>query len=200
LTLDYGLWNVLVSTATLIVVAATAAVALRQIRQLRAQTTLAGLLKVLEDWRDPTYQAGWTFVITELPGKLGDPAFVNELDQPGIDRSRHPELDVCDWYEQIGSYMKYGLLDERMMMDVSATSCNRAWHALEPVVMRMRRTRDQALYENFEYMAARGVLFQRAHPRGCYPRDTPRMAQLGGAHIHGQRLHDVSEEVVPETV
>jgi hypothetical protein len=72
---------------------------------------------------------------------------------------------VCDWYEQLGSYIKYGLIDEEVMLDVSASSTNAAWAALEPVIRRMRRTRSEALYENFEYYVARGVLFQRAHPR-----------------------------------
>ena len=49
MTLDLGLWNAIVSTVTLVVVAGAAFAALRQIRQLRAQTTLAGLLKVLDD-------------------------------------------------------------------------------------------------------------------------------------------------------
>ncbi len=186
MTLDLGLWNALVSTATLLVVAATAIAALRQIRHLRAQNTLAGLLKVLDDWRDPEFQRWLAFVRHELPNRINDPAFMDELDGR-VDRSRHPELYICDWYEQVGSFLKHGLLDERVMMDVSSSSCNATWAALEPVSARMRRTRSNALYENFEYMAARGVLFERAHPGGCYPKDTPRLAELGGAHVYGSR-------------
>ena len=50
----------------------------------------------------------------------------------------------------------------------------------------MRRTRGDALYENFEYLAVRGVLFDRAHPHGCYPRGTPRIAELGGPRAYGK--------------
>jgi len=196
LTLDYSLWNALISTATLLVVAGAAFAALRQIRQLRAQTTLAGLLKVLDDWRDPEFQRTMSYVRHELPQKVHDPAFLEDLDDH-LDQVKHPEIMICAWYEQIGSYIKYGLLDERIMMDVASGSTNAMWQALEPVVERMRRTRGDALWENFEYMAARGVLWQRAHPGGCYPRDTPRMAALGGADAYGRAVEKAASEPSP---
>ena len=192
MTLDLGLWNAIVSTVTLVVVAGAAFAALRQIRQLRAQTTLAGLLKVLDDWRDPEFQRIVSYVRNELPQKLQDPTFLDDLDHR-FDQDKHPEIAICAWYEQIGSYIKHGLLDERIMMDVASSSTNTMWHALQPVVERMRRTRNDALWENFEYMAARGVLFERAHPHGCYPRDTPRMAELGGAHAYGKPIQPATE-------
>jgi uncharacterized protein DUF4760 len=194
MTTDFALWNAVVSTVTLLVVAGAAFAALRQIRQLRAQTTLAGLLKVLDDWRDPEFQRILSYVRNDLQQKLQDPAFLDDLDH-GLDQVKHPEVAICAWYEQIGSYMKHGLLDERVMMDVASSSTNTAWHALEPVIMRMRRTRSDALWENFEYMAARGILFERAHPNGCYPRDTPRMAAFGGAHAYGKPIERRSAEV-----
>lgn len=196
MTTDFALWNAVVSTVTLLVVAGAAFAALRQIRQLRAQTTLAGLLKVLDDWRDPEFQRILTYVRHELPEKVKDPAFLEDLDH-NLDATKHPEITICSWYEQIGSYMKHGLLDEAVMMDVASSSSNKIWHALEPVIERMRRTRGNALWENFEYMAARGVLFERAHPNGCYPRGTPRMADLGGAHAYGRRIERPASETSP---
>jgi hypothetical protein len=177
---DYGLWNAVVSTATLVVVAAAAVAALRQIQHLRAQNTLQGLLKVLDDWRDPTFREWVNYVRTQLPARMAEPGFFQEFDGP-IDRARHPELHICDWYEQVGSYVKHGLLDERIMMDVSSGSAPYIWWAIEPVISYMRRTRGDSLYENFEYFAARGVLFIRAHPHGLYPAGTPRMRDLRDA-------------------
>ncbi len=196
MTTDFALWNAVVSTVTLLVVAGTAFAALRQIRHLRAQTTLAGMLKVLDDWRDPEFRRTMSYVQHELQEKLRDPAFLEEFDHI-TDPVKHPEISICAWFEQIGSYMKHGLLDERVMMDVASSSTNTMWHALEPVVERMRRTRSNALWENFEYMAARGVLFERAHPNGCYPRGTPRMAELGGAHAYGKAIARPDSETSP---
>ena len=178
MTIDYGLWNAIVSTVTLLVVVATAIAALRQIRHLRAQNTLSGLLKVLDDWRDPTFQKWLHYVRMELPERTKDPSYFDDLGLGAIDRVKHPELNICDWYEQVGSYMKYGLLDERTMMDVSSSSCKAAWDSIQPVIERMRQTRGDVLYENFEYMAVRGILFSRANPNGCYPPGTPRMRDL----------------------
>ena len=175
--MDYGLWNAIVSTATLVVVAAAAIAAVRQIGHLRAQNTLQGLLKILDDWRDPTFQEWITYVRTQLPKRIAEPGFFEELDGR-VDRARHPELNICDWYEQVGSYMKFGLLDERTMMDVSSGSAPSLWTAIEPVISHMRKRRGDSLYENFEYFAARGVLYARAHPNGSYPADTPRMRVL----------------------
>jgi hypothetical protein len=199
LTVDYALWNAIVSTVTLLVVGGAAFAALRQIRQLRAQTTLAGLLKVLDDWRDPAFQRTISYVRNELPKKVQEAGFLDDLDH-SHDEVKHPELAICAWYEQIGSYMKYGLLDERVMLDVASGSTTIMWQACAPVVERMRRTRGPSLWENFEYMAARSILFQRAHPDGCYPRDTPRIAELGDVHPYGRPLESTTPEAAfPET-
>lgn len=196
MTIDLAFWNALISTATLIVVATASIAAFRQIRHLRAQTSLAGFLKVVGDWRDPEFKRDLDYVRRTLPQKLAEPGYLDDLDKGGIDRSKHPELNVCDWYEQIGSFMKYGLVDENVLLDVSSSSANAMWGMLEPVITRMRRTRGNALYENFEYFAARGVLFERAHPGGCYPKNTPRMAQLGGAQAYGK---PVTPAAIPST-
>ncbi len=180
MTIDYGMWNALVSTLTLLVVAATAFVGLRQVRHLRGQNTLNGLLKVLDDWRDPQFQSWMDYLRHELPERVKDPEFLAELDHRPIDRRRHAELHICDWYEQVGSYLKHGLLDEQTMMDVGCSSAEGIWNMVEPVIERMRRTRGDELYENFEYLVVRGVMFQRKYPHGTYPAGMPRLRDLRG--------------------
>jgi hypothetical protein len=83
--------------------------------------------------------------------------------------------------------MKHGLLDEDLFMDIAASSCNRAWQALEPVILHLRATRGDTVYENFEYMAVRGILFQRRNG-SAYPRGTPRIRELGGPTAFGRRV------------
>ena len=92
---DLAFWNAVVSTATLIVVAAASIAAFRQIRHLRAQTSLEGFLKVLDDWRDPAFSADREYVRGELPAKLAEPGYLESLDAPGrVDRAEHRELNV----------------------------------------------------------------------------------------------------------
>ncbi|HEY4441059.1 MAG TPA: hypothetical protein VGN14_11440 [Candidatus Elarobacter sp.] len=177
MTIDLGLWNAVVSTVTLIVIAATAFIGLRQVRHLRGQNSLTALLQVLEDWRDPQLTAWVAYVRNELPERLKDPAYLAELEGT-VDRGRHPELNVCDWYEQLGSYVKFGLLDERTTLDVACGPVVHLWERIEPCIERMRLTRGPSLYENFEYLAVRAVLYSRAHPHGTYPATTPRFSEL----------------------
>ena len=80
----------------------------------------------------------------------------------------------------IGSYLKYGLFDADVLLDVTATSINRLWTQLAPAIERMRVTRGESLYENFEYWAAKGRLWAKANPGGAYPKKMPRMRDLKG--------------------
>src|SRR5947207_3859628 len=142
-----------------------------QLRHLRAQNTLNAELAILKDWNDPQFRQWRFYIAGEMQTKIKDPAFLAEYDAPEVDRSRHPELYACDWLEQIGSYLKYGLLDPDVLLDVTSTSINRLWNQLAPAIERMRVTRGDSLYENFEYWAAKGRLWAKAHPGGAYPRN-----------------------------
>lgn len=137
-------------------------------------------LAILKDWSDPHFRDWRYYIAGELQAKLKDPAFLAEYDAPEVDRSRHPELYACDWLEQIGSYLKYGLFDADVLLDVTSTSINRLWNQLAPAIERMRATRGESLYENFEYWAAKGRLWAKANPGGAYPKNMPRMRELKG--------------------
>ena len=83
----------------------------------------------------------------ELQTRLKDPAFLAEYQtRPEVDRSRHPELYACDWMEQSRvPYLKYGLFDTDVLLDVTSTSINRLWNQLAPAIERMRVTRAATL-------------------------------------------------------
>ena len=173
-------WALIINAVTLLVIIATALAGLIQLRHLRAQNTLNAELAILKDWNDPQFRQWREYIAGEMQAKLKDPDFLAEYDVPNIDRARHPELYACDWLEQIGSYLKYGLFEPDVLLDVTCTSVNRLWNQLEPAIERMRVTRGDSLYENFEYWAARGRLWAQAHPGGGYPRRIPRMRDLKG--------------------
>ena len=116
--------------------------------------------------------------------KIKDPAFLAEYDAPEVDRSRHPELYACDWLEQIGSYLKYGLLDADVLLDVTSTSINRLWNQLAPAIERMRVTRGDGLCtRTLSIGRQKGRLWAKAHPGGAYPRNMPRMRDLKGVGV-----------------
>ena len=167
--------NAIVGLLTLLVVSLASVAALVQLRHLRAANTLNGLLEVLRQWQDPRLQNDLGFVRNELPARLRDPSYRESLRQRPVDRTVHRELFVCDWYEQIGSYLKHGLLDERVFMDVSCSSVSNAWRNCWPAIEIMRESAGDQLYENFEYAAVRGRMFIERYPNGVWPTRVPRM-------------------------
>jgi hypothetical protein len=171
--------NTIFAALTLVVVAAAAVAALIQLRHLRASNQLNGLLTVLETWQNAQFQEWMEFVRDELPARITEPAFIHSLRKRPINRRVHPELHVCDWYEQVGSYMKNGLLDERSFLDIISANANEYWDSLWPVIAILRERRGPSAYENFEYLAVRGRLWNKKFPDGDYPRGTPRIAEMG---------------------
>lgn len=167
--------NTFAALATLLVIAVAAFAAVVQLRHLRISNQLNGLLTVLHYSQDPEEQHRRTFVLEDLDAKLSDREFRKELMQHPVDPRRHVELSVCDFFEQIGNYVKHGLIDEDAYLDTASGFVETMWEKLEPVIAIMRRTRDQTLYDNFEYLAARSQLWLSRHPRGNYPRNTDRL-------------------------
>src|SRR5204862_3369353 len=110
-TMSIDKWSLLTNAITLLVITATAVAALIQLRHLRAQNTLNAELAILKDWGDPHFREWREYIAGELQTKLKDLGFLAEYDVPNVDRSKHPELYACDRFEQIGSYLKYGLLE-----------------------------------------------------------------------------------------
>jgi len=172
------LWSTIFSGATFVVIAATAIAALIQLRHMRAGNQLNALLTQLQMWNDAEMQGHIRYTRTTLQEKVKDPKFLAEFERPGLSRADHPELLVADFWEQIGTFMKYGYIDERSWLDIASAQITRAWQDLEPVIMAARRRGGQSIFENFEYIAVRAELWKRRSPDGYYPKGMPRMEQL----------------------
>lgn len=171
-------WNTIFAGATFAVIAATAIAALVQLRHLRAGNQLNVLLTLMKMWDTPDMQGHIKYMRTEFQEKAKDPKFLEEFKLSGVSRVDHPELLVADFWEQIGTFMKYQLVDERAWLDIAGTQVLRAWRDLAPAVAAMRARAGLSAFENFEYCAVRARLWMRANPNGCYPASMPRMAQL----------------------
>jgi hypothetical protein len=162
------------SIGTLLVIAASAVAALVQLRHLRKSNQLSGLLSVLELFQQPHFHELINFVRSELPSKLQDPAFREGLECLPVDRRSHPELHVADMYEEIGSYVRAGLIDEDLFLLGHWLNVLLYWSLLEPCVA-IIRSHSPRTFENFEYLAARALIWNQNHPRGNYPRGLPRV-------------------------
>lgn len=87
-----------------------------------------------------------------------------------IDSASHPELLVCNWFNEIGTLLKHRLVAEAPFMDLFARLIVHCWAHLASAVAIMRRTRGDSQYHDFEYLAARAALWVDRHPRGTLPR------------------------------
>jgi len=143
------------SIGTLVVIAATAMAALIQLKHIRAANQLAGLLNFTAAFESDDIQSANRFIGHELPQKLNDPAFVRGLLEINTDRREHPELRVCDFMEQQGSYIKYGMIDKAQYLDLVGAYVTSMWEALREIVAIRRHVRNSGrMYENFEYLAS----------------------------------------------
>lgn len=173
------LWSTIFAGATFVVIAATAIAALVQLRHLRASNQLHALLTLMRMWDQPDMQAHIGYLRGALQQKLKEPAFLAEFARAGsLSRVDHPELLVADFWEQIGAFIKYNLMDERSWLDVAGAQVVNAWDLLEPAIKSTRGAHGLAIFENFEYIAVRARLWAQRHPDGYYPKGTPRMDEL----------------------
>jgi hypothetical protein len=168
--------NTTAQVASLIVVLAAAVAAIVQLRHLRASNELEALLTLTEQLRDPEMQKAFRYVQTELDRHLEDVSYRGELAHLGyIAADAHPEVEVCNWFNEVGALVKNRLVDEGTFLDLFARLVTYYWSRLEVVVAIMRRERGAGQYENFEYLAYLALAWKTRHPSGAYPRNVPRL-------------------------
>jgi len=170
--------GVLLSGATLVVVAAASVAAIVQLRYLRQSNHLNGLLEILNQWNLPAVQSALS-ELRAIPQKMKDPKYLEMLKAPGtVERAKYPELLALDLWEQIGTYCKYALIDEKVLLDITSAQVLSAWRSAEPLITLVRERAGMSAFENFEYLAMRATQWGRRYPDGTYPARLPRMRDL----------------------
>ncbi len=193
--------NTAVQICTLVIFAGTAIAALVQIRHLRTSNELDALLRITEQLRAEALQDAFDFVQSELDAKIADPAYRKDLGQRGyVDARRHPEMTVCNWFNEVGTLVKNRLIDERTFLDIFARLVRYYWGRLSPVVAVMRRERGPGQFENFEYLAMLAERWQSLHPNGAYPRNAARLTLVDAwREIDAERDIDIKHDIDAET-
>lgn len=167
-------WNTAASVGSFLVIVITATAAFIQLRHLRVNNQLQALLAILRMPLEPALSEAFDFVLSEFAEKMRDPQFRADLvDTRPPDRRLHKEMRVCDYYERLGSCIKFGLIAEELYFDNS--SPDRFWTILEPAIVLYRKNRGPSAYENFEYLVVRSRAWDLRHPNGNYPRNAPRL-------------------------
>lgn len=160
---------------TLLVIGASAIAALVQLRHMRAGNQLEALLSLERDFRNEEIQSALRYLQEGLPEHLEDPGYRAELASLGfVDAKTHPELTVCNWFNEIGTLVKHRLVSEDTFMDLFARLIVFCWRHAAPAVAIMRRSRGDFQYHDFEFLALRAERWLARYPRGIFPISTVR--------------------------
>jgi len=165
----------LAQVGTLVVILLSVAAALVQLRHIRAGNQLQALLSLEHDFRVPELQAALSYVQETLPSRLEDREYRRELERIGfVDPKIHPEMTACNWLNEMGTLVKRGYVSEDAFMDLFARLIVHCWRQVSPAIAIMRRSRGDAQYHDFEFLAVRATAWLRRNPQGIFPRSFER--------------------------
>jgi hypothetical protein len=170
-------WLTAVGTlGTFVVIAASAAAALMQLRHMRGSNQIIALNEVRETIESPVFQAAENFVLRELPQRLEDPAVRAILLMPFFPSEYQPARTVANFFETFGALVKNGIIDPEIACDLWGGVAIRAWDALTPVIANRRAMLGtSALWENFEYLTVLSKRHLKNHPEGGFPKRMERL-------------------------
>lgn len=162
---------------TALVIAASAAAALIQIRHMRKGNEIELMQKWTESIESAEFEQARSFVIKDLRNILSDPQRVRALSwENALPPELVPMRAVCNHFEAVGAFIKLGSVDQRVACELWAFVVLECWRAVAPVAALVRKnTGRDAIWENFEYLAALCERHVQSHPEGTYPKGTPRM-------------------------
>lgn len=188
--MDAATIGILLSAATLMVVAAASVAAIVQLNYLRAGNHLNALLEILNQWNLPAVQAALS-ELRGVPRKVNDPQYLAALRTPGaLERAKYPEFLALDLWEQIGTFCKYRLIDEKIVLDITSSQVLAAWRSAEPAIAIVREHAGPSAFENIEYLAMRATLWNRRYPNGTYPARLGRMPRAPLDSARGDEARD----------
>jgi len=161
---------------TMIIIAASAIAAVIQLRHMRAGNAIAGFLGFMDRWAGPHAREVQNHIFSgDLERKLRDPEYRASLGRAQADRLKHPELEYLDFWESLGMFVKLGYYAEDAVMESGGSVAIIAWEKLTPVIAIIRRKRGQTVYDNFEYLVSRAMIWDAKHPDGIFPHGTPHL-------------------------
>lgn len=149
------------SAITTVVLIATVIMARHQVRLLRRSTQLDGLMRILAEMDDPAQVASYRFVLDELPRKMQDPAFRQRVVNGETDESIHRYLPILGFFEKVGSFVKFGLIDPDAVYCQAGSRAVRVWNALHEVVAYDRARGGPGVWDGFETLANGTVQYYR---------------------------------------
>jgi hypothetical protein len=179
------LLNAFASLLTVCIIAATAVAALAQLRHLRAGNQITAMLAIGEELSSKAITDARDLIRIELPLLEDDEAWRaynaradrRQAQEPmaEYEELRQAAILVGNAYEELGILVKQGIVDKDIFLDRYSYVILGLWARLEKTVVDSRdATGQQAVWENFEYLAVLSEDWLRDHP-SVYPRGVRRM-------------------------
>lgn len=162
---------------TAVVIAASAAAALIQIRHMRKGNEIELMQKWTEAIESPEFEQARSFILNDLQRMLADPHRMRAL---SWDNALPPELlpmrAVCNHFESVGAFIKLGSVDPHVACELWSYVVLQCWRGIAPfAAMARKHAGTDAIWENFEYLAVLAERYIAAHPDGTYPPGVRRM-------------------------
>ncbi len=138
----------------------------QQLQQLQRATQLEGTMTIFEMLRGPQFQEVWRFVASDLEERLKDEQFRHEAERvSGVDVSVHKERFLMRTYEEIGTYVRHGLVSGEPFFEYGGAVIVEAWDRLRVLVAIIRKYGDKRLWVNFEYLHTQAKRYDEATTR-----------------------------------
>jgi hypothetical protein len=109
------------------------------------------------------------FIRDELPSKLRDPLFRQSLNKVPVGEAGRPLVLVANFYEELGAFVKRGIIDADMACDLWSAQVTGDWDQLSPAIAIIRREQGPATFENFEYMVVLAERWTDRYASGTFP-------------------------------
>lgn len=170
-------WVTAVATIlTAIVIAASALAALLQIRHLRTGNQISAFNEHREMMDSPEFREALHFIRNELPARLDDRAMLAELTEHGF-RGEYAGIRlVANAFESMGMFVRTGMLDRRIAVELWAKIVHDTWNVLRPLTASVRKRYASGIWVNFEYMAMLSEDgLEASRENDGYPRGARRM-------------------------
>lgn len=164
-------WSAVASTATFIVLGVTAIIAVIQLHHIRGSNQVSAIDEFREALDSPDYRVAMLLTY-ELSRRIDDPAVRRDLLADPWPQWLQPLGYIFRLFETFGTYVKHGILNERIVFDLWRSVFIDNWDRLAPAITVMRRTEGPWFMENFEMLAA---LAKRRKDESTYPRRLPRI-------------------------
>lgn len=143
---------------------------------MRGANQIIALNEIRETFETDKFRDAVRYVYRELPRLYEDPAARPELVAIPLPAQYEQARTVANFFENVGMYVKRGVLDADFTADMWGGIILTSWLRLTPLITNRRSAQHQPeIWENFEYLAMVCQRFKDRHPNGSYPKSLARM-------------------------